>query len=114
MINFKQEIAKQIAKAINLNEKELEAYIEIPKEVKNGDYAFPCFRLAKELKKAPPQIANEIKEKLVIDEVIIEKVEVLGGYLNFYSNKKTLTKEVLTEIAQKEEYGKSSLVKEKT
>ncbi len=114
MINFKQEIAKQIAKAINLEAKELEAYIEIPKEVKNGDYAFPCFRLAKELKKAPPQIANEIKDKLVMDEVIIEKVEVLGGYLNFYSNKKTLTKEVLTEMAQKEEYGKSELGKGKT
>lgn len=109
MTNFKQEIAKQIAKAINVNEKELETYIEIPKDVKNGDYAFPCFRLAKELKKAPPQIANEIKEKIVIDQSIIEKVEVLGGYLNFFVNKQLLTKEVLKEIATKEEYGKSKI-----
>lgn len=109
MTNFKQEIAKQIAKAINVNEKELETYIEIPKDGKNGDYAFPCFRLAKELKKAPQQIANEIKEKIVIDQTLIEKVEVLGGYLNFFVNKQLLTKEVLAEMANNEKYGKSSI-----
>ena len=114
MINFKEEIAKQIAKASNLDEKELETYIEIPKDVKNGDYSFPCFRLAKELKKAPPQIANEIKEKLVINETIIEKVEVLGGYLNFYINRQALTKEVLAEMENNEQYGKSELGKGKT
>lgn len=114
MINFKQEIAKKIAKAIQLNEKELETYLEIPKDTKNGDYAFPCFRLAKELKKAPPQIANEIKEKIEIDTTKIEKVDVLGGYLNFFVNKQLLTKEVLTEIAKNEEYGKSQKGKGKT
>lgn len=114
MTNFKQEIAKQIANATNGDEKQLETYIEVPKDVKNGDYAFPCFRLAKELKKAPPQIANEIKEKLIINEAIVEKVEVLGGYLNFYINKKMLTKEVLTQIAKQEEYGKSKIGEGKT
>ncbi len=109
MTNFKQEIANKIAKVINLDEKELEGYIEIPKDVKNGDYAFPCFRLAKELKKAPQQIANEIKEKIEVEEAIIKKVEVLGGYLNFYSNKELLAKEVLTEMANEEAYGKSKI-----
>ena len=66
MINFKQIIAGEISKVTNINEKELETYIEIPKEVNNGDYAFPCFRLAKELKKAPQIIATEIKEKIKI------------------------------------------------
>ena len=109
MTNFKQEIANEIAKVINLDEKELEGYIEIPKDAKNGDYAFPCFRLAKELRKAPQQIASEIKEKIEIDETIVEKVEVLGGYLNFYINKQLLAKEVLTEMAKEEEYGKSKI-----
>ena len=63
MKNFKQIIAKQISKIINIDEQELTSYIETPKDTKNGDYAFPCFRLAKELIKAPPVIANEIKEK---------------------------------------------------
>ncbi|MGN1296867.1 MAG: arginine--tRNA ligase [Clostridia bacterium] len=114
MINFKAEIAQIIARVTNLDKYELETYIEIPKDYNNGDYAFPCFRLAKELKKAPPVIANEIKEKIEIDNVIIEKVEIAGGYLNFYVNKEKLTKEVLKEIATKEEYGKSSIGEGKT
>ena len=111
MIDFKQEIAKKVAKATNLEENELKNYIEIPKDNTNGDYAFPCFRLAKELKKAPPVIANEIKEKIEIDEKIIEKVEIAGGYLNFYINKELMTKEVLSEIAANENYGKSKIGK---
>ena len=109
MIDFKQEIAKKVAKATNLEENELKNYIEIPKDNTNGDYAFPCFRLAKELRKAPPVIANEIKEKIEIDEKIIEKVEIAGGYLNFYISKELMTKEVLSEIADNENYGKSKI-----
>lgn len=106
MKNFKQIIAKQISKTIEIDAKELEGYIETPKDSKNGDYAFPCFRLAKELRKAPPAIASEIKEKLEPVEEI-EKVEVAGGYLNFFINKSTLAKEVLGEISKTEQYGKS-------
>ncbi|MCF0126634.1 MAG: arginine--tRNA ligase, partial [Clostridia bacterium] len=75
-----------------------ETYIEKPKDSKNGDYAFPCFRLAKELKKAPPIIATEIKENLKIDETIVENIEIVGGYINFYINKNTVAKEVLKAI----------------
>ena len=114
MLNFKAEIAQTIAKAINLDKQELESYIEIPKDSKNGDYAFPCFRLAKELKKAPPIIANEIKEKIQMDETIIEKVEIVGGYLNFYINKTLMATEVLKEISNsKDGYGKSIIGKGK-
>lgn len=109
MIKFKQKIAQTVAKATNLNEKELETYIESPKDNKNGDYAFPCFRLAKELKKAPPVIASEIQEKLEIDEDVIEKIEIAGGYLNFFVKKELLTKEVLQEISNAENYGQSSI-----
>ena len=109
MLNFKAEIAQTIAKAINLDKQELESYIETPKDSKNGDYAFPCFRLAKELKKAPPMIANEIKEKIQMDETIIEKVEIVGGYLNFYINKTLMAKEVLEEVGSSNEYGKSNI-----
>lgn len=109
LLNYKQIIAKQIAKVTNLNEEELETYIETPKDASNGDYAFPCFRLAKELKKAPPIIASEIKEKIEIDESIIEKLDMVGGYLNFYINKKALTNEVFNEIASNKCYGKSNI-----
>ena len=114
MIDFKEKIAKKIADATEINQEEIKSYIEIPKDSKNGDYAFPCFRLAKELKKAPPMIANEIKEKLD-DELSknqdenIEKIEIAGGYLNFFINKIVLVVEVLKEISSNEQYGKSEL-----
>ena len=113
MIDFKQIIAKTIAEVVNIDEKELKSYIEIPKDANNGDYAFPCFRLAKELKKAPPMIANDIKEKIQIDEKMVEKVEVVGGYLNFYIQQEQMVEEVLKEIDAQEEYGKSEIGKGK-
>ncbi len=113
MIQFKQYIAQEISNATEIDKQEIEGYIEIPKDDKNGDYAFPCFRLAKTMKKAPQAIAEEIKEKILIDDKIIEKIEVLGGYINFYINKTLLAKEVLEEL-EKEEYGKTELGKGKT
>lgn len=109
MIDFKKEIAKSIVEVVSIDEETIKSYIEIPKDNKNGDYAFPCFRLAKELKKAPPMIANDIKEKIVVDESIIEKVEIAGGYLNFYIRPEIFTKEVLHEISKQKEYGSSNL-----
>lgn len=113
MLDLKEEIAKTIAKATAIKQEELKSYIEMPKDTKNGDYAFPCFRLAKELKKAPPVIASEIKEKIEIDPEIIEKVEIAGGYLNFYTNKQIITKEVLSKIEQGIGYGKLEIGKGK-
>lgn len=115
MKDFKQIIAKKISEATQLDEKELATYIEKPKDTKNGDYAFPCFRLAKELRKAPTIIANEIKEKIEEMQEIpeIEKVEVVGGYLNFFINKNQLTKEILEKVANSEEFGKSEIGKGK-
>lgn len=105
MIDFKKIIGEKIAKATDLEVEEITNYIEIPPNREMGDYAFPCFKLAKTLRKAPPVIAKEISEKIEADENI-EKVEVAGGYLNFYINKIALTKSVLEEIASKEEnYG---------
>ncbi len=113
MLDLKEEIAKTIAKATDIKQEELKSYIEMPKDTKNGDYAFPCFRLAKELKKAPPVIANEIKEKIEINPEIIEKVEIAGGYLNFYVNKQIITKEVLEKVEQGIGYGKMAIGKGK-
>ena len=110
MIDFKEEIAKKIAEVVQLDKNELMQYIEIPPNAELGDYAFPCFKLAKTLRKAPPMIATEIKENIVIDGKIIEKIDVVGGYLNIYINKETLIKTTLGEVAsKKEEYGSSNL-----
>ena len=110
MLDLKDIIAKAISKVININEKELEDFIEIPKDTTMGDYAFPCFRLAKELRKAPPAIANDIKENLEIDDKYINKVEIVGGYLNFFVNNSILVEEVLKEFENKNEnYGASNI-----
>ncbi len=110
MLDIKKEISEQIAKTIeNVESKEIYKYIEVPKDTKNGDYAFPCFRLAKTLRKSPPEIANQIKEKLeengISKSEIIKKVEIAGGYLNFYISSKIFTKEVLEQISNNEKFG---------
>ena len=109
MINFKNIVANAISKVVNINETEIEMSIEKPKGSENGDYAFPCFRLAKELRKAPQMIANDVKENIKVDENQIIKIEVVGGYLNFFINKEILVKEVLNEMSENKEYGKSTI-----
>ena len=105
MVDFKKLIGEKIANATQLDIEEIINYIEIPPNKQMGDYAFPCFKLAKTLRKAPPAIATEISEKIKTDDNI-ERVEVVGGYLNFYINKLSLTKIVLEEIdAKSENYG---------
>lgn len=109
MINFREIIAKKIAKVVNLEEQEIQEYIEIPPNQEMGDYSFPCFKLAKSLKKSPPEIASNILEKLENGEEITE-VKMVGGYLNFYIDKTLLVKSVLTEIDEKQEnYGASKI-----
>ena len=112
MIDFKEEIADIVAKATGIENEEIKSYIEVPKDVKNGDYAFPCFRLAKVLKKAPLVIAQEIKEKIEFEGIkndSIKQIEIAGGYLNFYINKNIITQNVINEIANEKEYGRSKI-----
>ena len=116
MIDYKQTIASKISKITNLDENELKSYIEIPQNTEMGDFAFPCFKLAKEMKKAPQMIAEDIKSQFTTDENdFIEKVEVVGGYLNFFINKSTYIDDVMKEVISKgEDYGKSTYGNGKT
>lgn len=76
--------------------------LEVPKDKKNGDFSYPCFNLAKVLKNSPVNIANGIKEKIILDEKI-SKVEVVNGYLNFYLNNENVISEALIDILTKQE-----------
>jgi len=107
MTEFKTLIAKSIAKVTDIEENEIYGYIEVPKDISNGDYSFPCFKLAKTMKKSPQQIATEIKEKISVDEEKITKIDIIGGYLNFYINNQIMTNDVLEKIESEEQYGKT-------
>lgn len=108
MIDYNELIAEKIANAINLDKNEIKQYIEIPPQSDMGDFAFPCFKLAKTLRKSPVQIADDIKEKISEDKYI-KKIETKSGYLNFYINNTKLVEEVLEEINNHEnDFGKSN------
>ena len=75
MLNFKEEIAKLIAQQVEgLELAEIQDMIEVPQDSKMGDYAFPCFKLAKTLRKAPPLIAQGIAEGIK-DAELFEKMQ---------------------------------------
>lgn len=108
MINLKQKLAEVISKNVEMSADELETYIEIPKDTSMGDYAFPCFRLAKQMQKAPQAIATELKEKMNTNKDFIEDIQVVGGYLNFTINKQIIINEVINEFENKKEMFGSS------
>lgn len=107
----KKMIAKCIYDALNNNEitiEEIEAKVEVPKDKQNGDFSYPCFNLAKIMKNSPVNIANTIKENIVLPEEI-SKVEVVNGFLNFYLDSDNVVATVLSKIVEeKENYGSST------
>ncbi len=107
MKDFKEIIAKKLENEdINLSYEEIYNLIEIPPQDDMGDYSFPCFTLAKVLRKSPVQIASGLAENLEIEE--FERIENINAYLNFYVDRDLYQNSVLNEILdQKEDYGKS-------
>ena len=112
-MDFKEKIATLLTKYTNLEKDEILNLIEIPNS-EMGDFAFPCFKLAKTLKKAPPMIANEIAEKIEKPD-FIEKIEVVNAYINFYINKAIYIESILNQVLdKKEDFGNSSIGNNKT
>ena len=113
MLDLKEIIANEIQKVTNVET--IYDYIEVPANKEMGDFSLPCFKLAKELKKAPQIIATEIKDKLNIPDNIVLETKVVNGYLNFYLNPMLIAKTVLEEFEdKKEKYGSSNIGKGKT
>lgn len=81
-------------------------FLEHPAEAKNGDISFPCFRLAKLMRKAPPLIANDLASALA-DDPSFENVVALNGYLNFYISKKYFA-DKLKEICADKDFGRGT------
>lgn len=105
-MDYKKVIAERIKKYVDMDINEIEKYIEIPPRSEMGDYAFPCFQLAKVMRKAPNMIAELLKSE--IDKEGFEKIEGMGPYLNFFIDKSALAKTVIEKVlSEREKYGAS-------
>lgn len=115
MIDFKNIITKEIYdESLGLSEAELRDLVEIPADESMGDFAFPCFRFAKALHKAPQMIAAEIAEK-ISDCDAFEKVEQVNAYVNIFIDRAYFAKELIKEVLNKsEDYGKCNIGNDKT
>lgn len=110
-MDFKEKIAQLISNIVDMNKSDIKELIEVPQNCTMGDYALPCFKLAKELKKSPGLIAKDITEKIP-DVEYFEKVGAVNGYVNFFVQKEFFISGILSDIInKKEEYGKSDLGK---
>lgn len=110
---MKQKIIDLIASNVEgLNAEEISALIEIPPKPELGDFAFPCFRLAKTMRKAPQMIAADIKEAIG-DVDFLQEISVQGAYLNFFIKKDIFVKSMV-EAASSENFGGSTIGEGKT
>lgn len=108
MTDFKEKVGTALGQTVEgLEASEITQMIEIPPNSEMGDFAFPCFRLAKVMRKAPNLIAEEIAGKLA-DLEGFERVENKGGYVNFFLDKKAVVKATLEDVIDRgQAYGGS-------
>ena len=119
-MDMKQIIAGRIADAAQasfencaLTVADVTAMLETPPDKKLGDYALPCFRLSKTLRKAPQMIASALAEKMSGEE--IDRVEVVGGYMNIFVSRGSLTEGIVKAVlANPGRWGSSEVGKGKT
>ncbi|MBE5946865.1 MAG: arginine--tRNA ligase [Lachnospiraceae bacterium] len=105
---MKNKIVELIEKNIEgLSTEDIAGLIEIPPKPEMGDFAFPCFRLAKTMRKAPQMIAADIKEAIGSVD-FIDDIQVQGAYLNFYIKKDTFVKSMV-DAAMADDFGSSTM-----
>ncbi|HHT93866.1 MAG TPA: arginine--tRNA ligase [Clostridiaceae bacterium] len=104
-MDYKGYIAECISKALNDDLDKVLGLLSVPPNENMGDVAFPCFSYAKQFRKAPAMIAQEVLERIKsdsdFDEKIIAKMEVAGGYLNFFLNRNEFISSVVSDVVEK-------------
>ena len=114
MDNYKQLIAKKLVNNTPLEEAEIVALITETADDGFGDYAFPCFKLAKVMRMSPVQIAQKLASEIATDDVIV-KVEAVNGYLNFFVDRMYFIWDVVTDVIKSgDKYGNDKVGKGKT
>lgn len=103
-MDFKNEVVELITSQVDLPKEKIAALIERPKNAKMGDYAFPCFVLAKELHKNPVEIAKNITDNISSDD--FASIKAVGPYVNFAIDHEKLVSSTLKDVlAQNNHYG---------
>lgn len=111
---MKNQIVNLLSQNIEvLTSEEISQLIEIPPKPEMGDFAFPCFRLSKSYHKAPPMIAQDLKESIG-DQAFLSEIKVVGGYLNFYVDKAQYAQQIIDKYNNATDYGCSDQGKDKT
>lgn len=114
---MKEEISNILKKAlkeldVELDQKEIEKFIEVPPSSEMGDYAFPCFFLAEKLKQEPNQIALLIREKIGTPSSEFDDIQTQGPYVNFFLDRKKMAEGIIKEIlSKKDDFGKIDIGK---
>ena len=107
-MDYKKKISELIKEHVDLDLDKIEGLIEIPPRPEMGDYAFPCFQLAKVMRKAPNMISGELAENINKDG--FEKVEQLGPYVNFFVDKGVFSKNTIEKVLEEgDNYGASNI-----
>ena len=95
-MDFRLEIASALAQKTEMPVEQIDGWLEIPPQSNLGDFAFPCFRLAKALRKAPAQIAQNLASALT-GLPYIDRIEAMNGYLNFFVNRSAYVAEIVQQ-----------------
>ncbi len=112
-MDYKKYVADKI-KVDGVSAEEIYELIALPPNTEMGDFALPCFKFAKVLRKSPVMIAEELKNEIQTDEVVSE-ITAVNGYLNFKINKDGFVKTTLDKIlSEKDAFGASDEGKGKT
>ncbi len=106
-MDFESAVVEILFKVTDLSKAQIAEILEVPSNPELGDIAFPCFKLAKSLKKNPQIIAKELKEKINLPENSINtEINVVGSYLNFFFDETQLAKQILERIwKEKDKFG---------
>jgi arginyl-tRNA synthetase len=108
MRDYKSEIASELEKITSIEADKIYSLIEIPPQKEMGDYAFPCFSLAKTMRKSPAVIASEISESLKGKLAFIQNIDANSGYLNLFVRPQAFIYEVTTQTIQDDSMAGSS------
>ena len=107
-MDFRCAVAEKVSEITGLELDQVNRLLEIPPQEDMGDFAFPCFMLAKTMHKAPNMIASELSTSEKLSASWLSKVEAKGPYLNFFVDRGAFSKEIVSDILSKgTEYGKS-------